>query len=464
MYAIYHLSRDAAGRTPTSSAAYQVFSAMADLVTMGFYAFSALTTHNESGSWSNRLSGAQDLTDVFSLAVYYSMVGAGGLHLLSLCFSFWLAWAFRRISLMPPDMNPLEDNLTARPRHKRNKSSMTTLSSTESEKRLSTPLGSRPGSGTTYDSSSRPTVPFMHTREGSSVSVGTRDSRINLPSRQYQIIPGNSPRNSVASVETKRLSRPLSALRGSYAEVPLEDPSAPGNKSPVRGSAGNGRVGKFTETWVPTDSLVSRTNQRNRNVAVASREGNQTNSYAALPQRYGLDDASDSEYDDENVVVFGDDNEADLAEAHHPSPLRSNPLPGSRTITNRTQTPFSPTSVPSAEEDTLSEMSPNRRRVSESKDIADEMTTTTPSKGRKLRRNPSIQPETAFYSKPYGELKSATPPTIIGGDRKVSSGNDYDSHKYLSTPYERRNVSGKVAEEGRAGDRAARFGHYLGGR
>ncbi|CAK7211518.1 hypothetical protein SBRCBS47491_001152 [Sporothrix bragantina] len=84
-------------------------------------------------------------------------------------------------------------------------------------------------------------------------------------------------------------------------------------------------------------------------------------------------------------------------------------------------------------------------------------------------RQSSVQNEDDFYSKPYGQLKSATPPIMVGkelsgspsGTRQVSSGNDYDlgSDRYLyygdnnggaSNTFGRRNVSGKIAEEGRA--------------
>ena len=89
-------------------------------------------------------------------------------------------------------------------------------------------------------------------------------------------------------------------------------------------------------------------------------------------------------------------------------------------------------------------------------------------------RESSVQNEDDFYSKPYGQLKSSAPPVIVGealsgspsGARQVSSGNDYDlgSDRYLyygdntaglSNTFGRRNVSGKIAEEGRA---RSRFG------
>ncbi|EPE08338.1 hypothetical protein F503_01121 [Ophiostoma piceae UAMH 11346] len=82
-------------------------------------------------------------------------------------------------------------------------------------------------------------------------------------------------------------------------------------------------------------------------------------------------------------------------------------------------------------------------------------------------RDSSIQADEGFSSKRYGDLRSGTPPTMVEdlprvskAARQVSSGNDYDlgSDRYLyhgdnngaANTFSRRNVSGKIAEEGRA--------------
>lgn len=56
-----------------------------------------------------------------------------------------------------------------------------------------------------------------------------------------------------------------------------------------------------------------------------------------------------------------------------------------------------------------------------------------------------------FKSKHYGELKPGTPPIMLGGsnNRQVSSGNDFINNGGFKVG--RREVSGKVAEEGRVG-------------
>ncbi|POR36632.1 Uncharacterized protein TPAR_03171 [Tolypocladium paradoxum] len=435
-YAIYHLSRGASGRTPASSAAYHVFAAIADLCVMSIYAFGAFSVHKSAGSWATLLSN-QQLMRYFVPAVYYTMVGAGGVHLISLSISLWLGLMFRKISLMPPDMNPLEDHLTARPFHKRNKSSITTASSVQDEKRLSAPL------------SPPPSIPFMHTRAGSSHSAGSKDSRAELPNRQYQVVPGNSPSGSACSLRDKRMSVPRSSHRGSYTELSVREPGSP-QRSLASDDVSQARAGRFTETWMPTDSLISRTNYRNRSAMTGGRAP-VSQPYSALSQRYAFEDSSESELEDDNAAAGGVSRPKTLGDMH-PNPLRSHPPPSCpRESPVRNKTPFHPRNgAIRTQHSSLSEMSSNERRVSNSKDIADQAL------GRQgpwqRQRDSSIQAEDDFDSRPYSELRCATPPVMVGDSRKVSSGIDYDS-KYSSFAYERRSVSGKQAEEGRATNR-----------
>ncbi|KAJ3563841.1 hypothetical protein NPX13_g8062 [Xylaria arbuscula] len=263
-YAILHLARPARARPPASSAAYQVFAATTDLAIAAFYAFGVITLPKQSDSWDTLLADKWYLP-IFIQSEYYALLSGIGLHAVSLGISIYLAVVFRRIANMPPDMNPLESNLTSRTKHKRNKSSMASSYTTISEtsKRLSTPLEDHRRSGAPYEDLSRPpSIPFMHTRAGSrdSFSSSKRDSRIDLPSRQYQITPGNSPRNSprnstLSAADQKRQSNPRLAQRGNYMEIPLHETGSPSSSRP--GSSLNSqpinasptRVAKFTEAW-----------------------------------------------------------------------------------------------------------------------------------------------------------------------------------------------------------------------
>lgn len=465
VYAIYHLARDAADRTPGSSSAYSVFAAVSDLTTLVLYAFGAFTIHQHSNDWVTRLQD-QSLMQTFVPAAYYGTIGAGGAHLISFIISLYLGVVFRKISMMPPDMNPLESHLTARPKHKKSKSSVSSFS-TADEKRLSTPLENHRRSGLPYEDVSRPpSVPFMHTRTQSRDSNTSRNSHVDLASLRHEIAYGQIPHPSTASFDSKRMSGPRNSPRGSYTEIPLHETGSPHTAANSRDSS-QSRVAKFTETWAPSDSMISRTNQRHRYEAMNKSRGHVkgNKSYSALSQRYNLDDSSDSEYDDENKLQ----NDAEVPTGLHPNPLRSNPSPSDVSSTSlspkkstpRMQTPFRPRTDDLSGEPALSALSSNSRRVSASRDIVDQKM--EPERPWQRPANNALYAGEPFYSRPYGDLKSATPPVMIGANRKVSSGNDYES-KHQSAIYGRRNVSGKIAEEGLAGKRASHLGFFQHGR
>ena len=480
-----HLARPALARPPASSAAYQVFAATTDLAISAFYAFGVITLPKQSDSWDTLLEDKTFLP-IFIKSEYYALLSGIGLHAVSLGISIYLAVMFRRIANMPPDMNPLESNLTSRTKHKRNKSSVassyTTIS--ESTKRLSTPLEDHRRSGAPYEDLSRPpSVPFMHTRAGSrdSFSSSKRDSRVDLPSRQYQITPGNSPRNSprnstISAAEQKRQSNPRLVQRGNYMEIPLHETGSPPssrpgsslNSQPIKASPT--RVAKFTEAWYASESLISRTQQRQQAMNAGERTAaERSKAYEALNQRYSGDNESDSEQ--ENVMQHDDvsdfeedDGPINVTGNMHPNPLRLNPSRMKAPIELRDSPPSQPA---------LTEMGSNRRSVSGSQDIADAQAGPVPARRPTIwnrikgNRNSSIQADDQFYSKPYGELKSATPPIPYGSEnlgarpmegRQVSSGNDYDLGSISNVGY-RRKVSGVAAEEGRAGP-ASRYSRY----
>ncbi|KAF2456197.1 hypothetical protein BDY21DRAFT_306115, partial [Lineolata rhizophorae] len=138
LYALYHLCRAAKGRTPASSASYHFFAMVIDAGLIPFYVFTALLASQNAaeevgteGRWRSFFK-ADDGTTTLLQATFYIAAVAGGLHLISLLVDLYLVVIFRKIARLPPDMNPLEDNLTTRgPRrpirgsHKHKTSSMT---------------------------------------------------------------------------------------------------------------------------------------------------------------------------------------------------------------------------------------------------------------------------------------------------------------------------------------------------
>ncbi|KAI1763773.1 hypothetical protein GGR53DRAFT_496466 [Hypoxylon sp. FL1150] len=522
VYAIWHFLRPANSRPPASSAAYQLFAGVMDLAVIPLYSFGLISVINHSDDWGLIISSTPQFADALILSDRYALFCGIGMHAVSLGISIYLGAMFHRIASMPPDMNPLESNLTSRAKyHKRNKSSVATSYTAVSEdsKRFSTPLENYRSSGAPYETLSRPpSIPFMHTRSGSrdSFASSKRDSHTDFPSRQYQITPGNSPRNSPRNsvvADLQRLSTQRTSQRGSYTEIPLREPNVatpsssrpssvaigPSPHQPINASPT--RVAKFTEAWYASDSLITRTQERKRAQDAEERrkerqsqQQQQQQQYEQLNPRYDYDfnDSDDDDLDRENMMRpddFSDDEGGNVqsspinALGHmqmHPNPLRLHPVPAPQqpqittppadAIASRQKTPFRP-----ARESVgaLSEISLSGRVASGSQDIADSAAAAAPAattsfwrrstigKGRRGVRNSSIQADSDFIAKPYGELKSATPPIMgltsgtTGAVRQVSSGNDY-ADLGSGTAW-RRNVSGKIAEEGLAGKGYSRY-------
>lgn len=441
------MSKPAGSRPPGSSAAYHVFAGASDLCIIPLYAYGVIAARNQSSShnlayrWSVLINDQSVLFYIIP-SVYYGLIVAAGLHLLSLAISLWLGIMFKRISSMPPDMNPLEAHLTSRRggAHKRGKSSV-----------ASTIYGDKPPSLHPINISSTDlprSIPFMHTRNDSQpASLYSRDSRLDLPSRQYQLDPGNpSPRNSIADLATKRLSAPASSSRpvSTYSSSRPPTSTVPSHRVVTESSpppTPQPRSARFTETWYASESLVNRTHERTH--APPPRGSGST--YEPLSQPYDVSPDSDSEPETQS--------------RQHPNPLASHPSydhvateynPGASnqedptTPPRRARTPFS-----RLRNSVLSAVSLNDHRGGFGQDLGDGA-----GSGSSRNRDSSIGLDSEFYAKPYGELRPATPPVMVGGvERVVSSGNDYDLGVggAGSGVFGRRGVSGKIVEEGRAG-------------
>jgi hypothetical protein len=215
MYAVYHLCRSVTGRTAASSSGYMLFAAMIDAGLLPFLAFSAYMSYNEHTSamygWDT-LFGVPLTTWYIVYSTFLLCVIEGALLLISLILGMYLAILFRKIAKLPPDMNPLEPNLTARP-HKRNKSEFTV-----SDKHMSqTSLVSNNRMSSTADPLITPgrRVPFMHTRT---------DSADRVP--MYQ---NNSARSSRmdASRPDSLYQQSNHSFRGSYSPINKSLPTPP---------------------------------------------------------------------------------------------------------------------------------------------------------------------------------------------------------------------------------------------
>ncbi|KAI4170136.1 MAG: hypothetical protein LQ343_005142 [Gyalolechia ehrenbergii] len=260
IYAIYHLSRSANARTPASSASYMVFAAVLDAGVIPFLVLTAIMARDQylepsvtPGHWASLLMYTTATTKIIETTYLVSVVNAT-LHLLSLMISIYLAVLFRKISSLPPDMNPLEGNLTSR--HKRNKSAMLDNRTSQSSTAISSKRDSRVDEPLISPVRS---VPFMHTRNESSVNLNTvphphfspRASRTNISAPLYdQALSHRSSRTntrqstfysqSLAHQVSQRNLKPLplSTNHYHYAEPvspPLDEPTL--LRSPTKSSS-----------------------------------------------------------------------------------------------------------------------------------------------------------------------------------------------------------------------------------
>ncbi|KAF2402067.1 hypothetical protein EJ06DRAFT_581243 [Trichodelitschia bisporula] len=123
LYALYHLARAPTRRPPGSAASYHLFALVMDVCLIAFYVFTALLARSNAiaaegapGRWRS-LFTAPGATDTLLTASWIIAISSAGLHLFAAGISIYLLIKFRQINRLPPDMNPLEDNLTARPKH-----------------------------------------------------------------------------------------------------------------------------------------------------------------------------------------------------------------------------------------------------------------------------------------------------------------------------------------------------------
>lgn len=134
LYAIYHLIRSPKSRAPASSASYHFFALVTDAGFIPFYVYTLLLSRRNAdmeagttGRWRT-IFPTDDEANKILLTTWLTAITAAGLHLISAFLDIYLVIIFRKISKLPPDMNPLEDNLTRRKsKHKHKNSSISAV-------------------------------------------------------------------------------------------------------------------------------------------------------------------------------------------------------------------------------------------------------------------------------------------------------------------------------------------------
>ena len=221
-----------------------LFASFLDAGLIPFYVFTALMARMElqlatdaSGKWQT-LFNDDTITSKIVRATFLLGIVDGSIHLVSLLLSIYLATMFRKIARLPPDMNPLEDNLTSR--HKRNKSSLVDNRFSKS----TTLTNNSTHEGKEKDGLDSPTrsVPFMHTRNDSHSNISDvpaplfspRASRTDVSNAYY-----DQPRSQRSSRINLSEQSPNSASlnrqsRTVFPNLMLQDKEQTGSNQPAR--------------------------------------------------------------------------------------------------------------------------------------------------------------------------------------------------------------------------------------
>ena len=206
-----------------------LFATIIDVGLIPFYVFTALMARAEytepagsPGRWGT-LFNDETVTQKILYATFLVSVVCGGLHLVSLILGLYLGVLFRQISRLPPDMNPLEENLTSR--HKRNKSSL--LDNRMSQATTATANSTSMRESKVDDPLISPirSVPFMHTRNDSHTKIS------DVPH------PDFSPRTSRTDISAPFYDQPAfhrssrTNMSPSHGRPPSQAPSNPTSRT-----------------------------------------------------------------------------------------------------------------------------------------------------------------------------------------------------------------------------------------
>lgn len=539
LYAIYHLIRSPKSRAPASSASYHFFALVTDAGFIPFYVYTLLLSRRNAdmeagttGRWRT-IFPIDDDTDKILLTTWLTATAAAGLHLISALLDIYLVVVFRKITKLPPDMNPLEDNLTRRKsKHKHKSSSISAITPfLDDEKRFSAQSTTSVDRNSQSDpllsqdipSPTKTQMSFMHTRNNSDTAYSPH-----TPQSAYQ----SKERFSVYSQpQTARQSRTSLAHRDDVyrRDDNIDNETLAQRKSFLaqqanmqRQDRNNSYVTTSSKREYPTAPAVARNDQHTSNGDIAlqrnSRGDLQSDNWFAHPDGNDNEDQG-SRYLAPRQAAYGknkgytnvpsydvsdyeDEDDRPIA----PQPLRMNPptpqptpppipsdnktsIPGPSNL-KRTQTTTSISTEATFSRSQSRGSTPKSRYYGDLKAAtsgiknggsASNSPATSPMKGSFTDQPNQFPSATAQYTVNASSLKNSlaqnapfsldkksytsvrktgefnhTPVKAISPRVVSRSGIDYvNPYEFddsdIAVPNRRRDVSGKIAEEGRGG-------------
>lgn len=494
------------------------------------------------GRWRSMFPTDAETNKVLK-TTWLTATAVAGLHLLSFFLDLYLVVMFRKITKLPPDMNPLEDNLTSRRnmkhKHKNSSISAITKMTDHNEKRFSdqsTVAGNRlsqadPLLDRSIPSPEKSQIAFMHTRTNSEMTYSPHTPHSALQSKERLSMYSQPP-----SAYQSRKS--LNHRNDLHQRDEVDDNETLAQRKSFLSQQANIKRHSRNDSYVTTSSkddfytppATARTHQQEGNANVSlhrnSRETLQNDNWFVYPEdnepeqeEYHLapphkqmllssnqDYNTLSPYDD----VSDMEEERALEKPMVPQPLRMNPPtpPPTQTFDQKRNTPppglkrTQTTTSVSTDATFNRSQSQSRSGTPKSRYYGDLRAATQGIKNGSSSNSPGTSPTKGSFRDQPNHLPSATKayvsntpppsrspvknspftldkksytsvrrtgdtaysPVKAQSPRVVSrSGVDY-MHPYefdeadLGTPGRRRDVSGKIAEEGRGGAGAGGWG------
>jgi hypothetical protein len=400
------------------------------------YVFTALLSrrnYNEpvgtEGRWRTFFPTDEE-TDKVLQAAWLTATTVGGMHIASLILDLYLVIVFRKISKLPPDMNPLEDNLTSRrkTKHKHKSSSVSAITPlTADEKRHSaqsgttTLVGDR--SSQTDPLMSEKRMSFMHTRTNSSTTYSPHTPN---SARQSRVFYSQAPSAAQSRADLNRREDLHRRDEDSENETLAQRKSYLAQQSIKRGSRPSSMVSSKQDYFTPpstadnqrTTGDISQESLQSDNWFVHNGSGDEDDEpqprkpTMALNERYPMFNTTRSQgY--KSVDMHDDVSDEEFEPPMMPQPLRMNPPtpPPTNMMTTRTAT--------HENKGTTSSQQPPAESKERSSPLKRTHTVTTLSSEATFTRSPS-RPATP-KSRYYGDLKAAAQGIRKGGNSPATS-------------------------------------------
>jgi hypothetical protein len=346
------------------------------------------------GRWRTMFPTDEETNKVLT-TTWLTAVAVAGLHLISLTLDLYLLVIFRKISKLPPDMNPLEDNLTSRrkTKHKHKNSSISALTplTGDKEKRFSnlsnqsTVPGDRfsqvdPLISRDIPSPNKHQVAFMHTRTNSDMTYSPHTPHSARQSKERFSMYSQAP-------SARQSRKELNHRDDLHRRDDQDDNETLAQRKSMLAQQAN------IKRHARAESYISKSSKENFYTPPATARSDKQDGVSDL----SLQRNSRETLQNDNWFVHPDQENEHVQEEHYPGPARKRSMFNTNSNSNQGYNTLSP--------------------YDDVSDVEDEYELDQAMAPQPLRMNPPTPPPAHVY----GEQKKHTPPPGLQRTKTTTS-------------------------------------------